>query len=234
MKPESHHALMELISYGMEELSNEDAVLLMSRIQECPECTGQWVLFQKTYTVLSQTGESEVSVERSQQMWLTCLEHAQHKPHTQHKTHAQAAHSVAKLQSEVVPVSFRSDSSKREEDRRNPHASLSPFAFLRQALMPRLPYALAAGAFALLATAYLAPVRPGVKTTQIASRPASQNLQNAILPLPTASQVRFAVPPRATTGMIDYHSEMGFEPFSDHLAPTLIADGVSAASALRP
>lgn len=219
MKPESHHALMELISYGMEELSSEDAALLMSRVHECQECTGKWVLFQKTYTVLSQTGESEVSIERSQQMWLTCLEHA-HK-----KTHAQSANSIAKPQSEVVPVSFRSDSSQREGDRRNPSASLSPLSFLMQIWVPRLPFALAAGAFALLATAYFASPAP--------ESPPQTQAPNSALPMlrfsstRPSSDAKFQTPPRATTGMIDYHSQMGFEPFSDHLAPSLVAISAS-------
>ncbi len=209
---------MELISYGVEELSNEDAAQLMSRIHECHECTGQWVLFQKTYTVLSQTGQTEVSVERSQQMWLTCLEHAQHN---QHK-HKDSAHAP---QSEVVSVSFRSDSdslsSQREGDRRNPSATLHPLQLLiqraRRSFAPRLPYALAAGAFALLVSAYLAAPNPD----------SSQNAPRIALetPLPSrfVSSANFQTPPHATTGMIDYHSAMGFEPFSDHLAPTLVA-----------
>ena len=212
MKPESHRALMELISYGVEELSNEDAAQLMSRVHECHECTGQWVLFQKTYTVLSQTGETEVSVERSQQMWLTCLEHAQHNKQKQ------LAHEP---QSEVVSVSFRSDSSQREGDRRSPSATLRPLQLLihsaRRNFVPRLPYALAAGAFALLVSAYLASPNPD----------SGQNAPRVALeaPLPTqfVASASFQAPPRATTGMIDYHSAMGFEPFSDHLAPTLVA-----------
>ncbi|PQV64452.1 hypothetical protein B1R32_105134 [Abditibacterium utsteinense] len=98
MKPESRHALMELISYGVEELSSEDAAQLLSRVHECQECTGQWVLFEKTYTVLSQSGETEVSVERSQQMWLACVEHAKHKNHDDTS------------ENEAVPVAFRVDS----------------------------------------------------------------------------------------------------------------------------
>lgn len=215
MKPESHRALMELISYGVEELSNEDAAELMSRVHECHECTGQWVLFQKTYTVLSQTGQSEVSVERSQQMWLTCLEHAKH-----HQNAGQKISSHAE-KSGVVSVSFRSDSSQREGDRRNQSAFFAPFQFLKQTLAPRLPFALAAGAVVLLATAYFAA--PTSNSIESAPRVASQ----IPLPLQEVSSANFQTPPHATTGMIDYHSAMGFEPFSDHLAPTLIATGAT-------
>ena len=108
MKPESRHALMELISYGVEELSSEQAAQLMSRVHECQECTGQWVLFEKTYTVLSQSGETDVSVERSQQMWLACVEHAKHKK--------PATHADLSEEDNIVPVSFRSDSPEQEKD----------------------------------------------------------------------------------------------------------------------
>lgn len=210
MKPESHRALMELISYGVEELSNEDAAQLMSRVHECHECTGQWVLFQKTYTVLSQTGQTEISVERSQQMWLTCLEHAKHKPQPL------AGHADHKSQSEVVPVSFRSDSSQREGDRR-PSPAFSSFPFLKHQFLPRLPYALAAGSFALLAAAYFGSPRSDFVAPRIATQIALPSSDAAPQP------GNFVQAPRATTGLIDYHSEMGFEPFSDHLAPSLIA-----------
>lgn len=215
MKPESRHALMELISYGVEELSSEEATHLLAVIHECPECTGQWVLFEKTYTVLSQSGETEISVERSHQMWLACVEHAHHNQRKL-QLHTQ--------QSGVVPVSFRSDSSQREGDRRNPS---SPSAWLQTlknkvgyALTPRLTYALTGGAFALLATAFLASPTP----------PASSTTTNPRIALPYALQSpnfaassTFVAPPHATTGMIDYHAAMGFEPFSDHLAPTLVS-----------
>lgn len=112
MKPESRHALMELISYGVEELSSEQASHLMARVHECQECTGQWVLFQKTYTVLSQSGETDVSVERSQQMWLACVEHTKHKKHADGPIDA---HSGAQ-ESEIISVSFRPDASQRDGD----------------------------------------------------------------------------------------------------------------------
>ncbi len=109
---------MELISYGVEELSNEDAAKLMSRVHECRECTGQWVLFQKTFTVLSQTGQAEISVERSQQMWLTCLEHAKHKPIG--VQHGDEDHRESHAAGETVPVSFRSDDAHEDSEAAHP------------------------------------------------------------------------------------------------------------------
>ena len=201
MKPESRHALMELISYGVEELSNEDAAQLLSRVHECPECAGQWVLFEKTYTVLSQTGETEVSVERSQKMWLACVEHAQHK-----------VHSAAK--SEVLPVSSHRESSPREGDRRPSFASRFAPRWLG-ALNPRFEFALAGAAALILAASLLFSPSSSSQTTKVAALPS--------VPQSLTRPVSFKNPPRATTGMLDYHSTMAFEPFSDHVAPTLVS-----------
>ncbi len=200
MKPESRHALMELTSYGMEELSSEQAAHLLKRVQECPECTGHWVLFQKTCTVLSQSGETEISVERSQQMWLACVEHVHKKA------------PALDGQSEVVPISSRSDASQPEGDRQTPSAPPRWLDVLRNLFAPRLGYALAGAAALALGAAYLAP-------TPQSAAPRVVQTQN----LPPMNLVSFATPPRATTGMIDYHSAMGFEPFSNHVAPTLVS-----------
>ncbi|HEX9998203.1 MAG TPA: hypothetical protein VGB45_13770 [Abditibacterium sp.] len=203
MKPESRHALMELISYGVEELSNEDAAQLLSRIHECPECTGQWVLFEKTYTVLSQSGETEISVERSQKMWLACVEHAKHK-------------APALTESEVLPGSSHSDSSLREGDRRRstyPQSTSGWLGALKNAFSPRLSYSLAAAATLVLAASLFFSPRPSGETS-VAALPA--------LPQ-AATAISFQTPPHATTGMLDYHSTMAFEPFSDHVAPTLVS-----------
>ena len=70
---------MELISFGMEEISSEQAAPLLAQIHECSECAGQWVLIHKTIDTLSHVGETDISNQKSQQMWLVCMEHAKHK-----------------------------------------------------------------------------------------------------------------------------------------------------------
>lgn len=212
MKPESRHALMELTSYGMEELSSEQAAHLLNRVRECPECTGHWVLFQKTCTVLSQSGETEISVERSQQMWLACVEHAQKKV------------PALGAQSEVVPLSSRSDASQPEGDRQTSSASPHWLELLKNSFVPRLGYALAGAAALALGAAYLAPTPQSAAPRMVQSQ--------TLPPMPPVNLVSFAAPPRATTGMIDYHSAMAFEPFSDHVAPTLVSN--TSTTATRP
>lgn len=81
MKPECRRVLSQVASYSVEELSPSDSDAFARHLEECPPCKGQWMLFQKTLTTLSQTGETEISVERSRQMWLTCLEHAKNRHH---------------------------------------------------------------------------------------------------------------------------------------------------------
>ncbi|MBW3637861.1 MAG: hypothetical protein KY445_15565, partial [Armatimonadetes bacterium] len=169
----------------------------------CPECTGHWVLFQKTCTVLSQSGETEISVERSQQMWLACVEHVHKKA------------PALNAQSEVVPISSRSDASQPEGDRQSPSASPRWLDHLTNLFTPRLGYALAGAAALALGAAYLTPTPQNAAPRVVQT----QNLP----PMPTANGASFATPPRATTGMIDYHSAMAFEPFSNHVAPTLVS-----------
>lgn len=79
MKPESHRAYLELSSFGVEELSSAQAAQLMKTVDDCPECHGQWVLFSRTISTLSQVGELPVSHDKSHDMWLVCVQHANQK-----------------------------------------------------------------------------------------------------------------------------------------------------------
>ena len=104
MKPESHLAFAQLKSFGMEELSSEEAARLLARIDECPECHGEWVLFYETICTLSQTHLDDPPADCSKKMWLVCLEHAKEKhtfsitdPHDEgDAAHQDATHHDAK------------------------------------------------------------------------------------------------------------------------------------------
>jgi len=82
MNPTSHRALLDLMSFGTEELHSSDANKLMQLVAQCPECKGEWMLVERTITTLSQTGELPVEEAQSHQMWLVCLGHAH--SHGQH------------------------------------------------------------------------------------------------------------------------------------------------------
>jgi hypothetical protein len=177
-------------------------------------------LFEKTLLTLSQASETEVEVERSQQMWLACLEHAKAGKH------ALTGNQSPDGKAEVVPQPFHSDSLGGEGDRRSPVASprnrdSSWLETLKSALMPRPGYALAGGlatvvaAVALGAALLWSPSTPAPAPVTVAALPT--------VPQSRANLVSFQAPPPATTGMLDYHSAMAFEPFSNHVGPTLVA-----------
>lgn len=208
MKPDCRRVLSQIASYSVEELSPDDADAFTRHLEACPPCKGQWLLFEKTLFTLSQTTETEVSLERSQKMWLTCLEHVQSAPKTLPQNSA--------AQVEVTPQPFRPDSSGREGDRRISIANRNNFGWLARlsaAFSPRAGYALAGAAAAILAAAYFLPVASQNPAPRVATT----------LPAMTVKAISFQTPPHATTGMIDYHSAMAFEPFSDHVAPTLVS-----------
>ncbi len=78
MKPDCSQVLTQFASFSVEELSDSEAALLLHHLEECEPCKGQWLLFEKTLTVVTQSGPRDEDVEqvRSQQMWLVCMEHA--------------------------------------------------------------------------------------------------------------------------------------------------------------
>ena len=84
MNPTSHRALIDLMSFGTEELSSADADRLMQIVAQCPECKGEWVLVERTISTLSQTGELPVEESKSHEMWLVCLGHATTRHHHDH------------------------------------------------------------------------------------------------------------------------------------------------------
>lgn len=81
MKPDCQQVLTQFASFSVEELSDSEAATLLHHLEECEPCKGQWMLFEKTLTVVTQSGPHDEDVEqtRSQQMWLVCMEHARLK-----------------------------------------------------------------------------------------------------------------------------------------------------------
>jgi hypothetical protein len=217
MKPDCRRVLSQIASYSVEELSPADIDAFTRHLDDCPPCKGQWLLFEKTLVTLSQTPEAEIEVERSQQMWVACLEHAKTR------NPSVALNSTDKV--EVLPQPSHSGSTGVEGDRRSP--LVSPGAhrgtpgwlqLLRNAFAPRLGYVTAGFAALALGAAYF--LSPSTPTQAPASRVA---FSLPIMPEVKAKSASFQTPPYATTGMLDYHSAMSFEPFSDHVAPTLVS-----------
>ena len=92
MKPDCQQVLTQFASFSVEELSDSEASTLLQHIEECEPCKGQWLLFEKSLTIVTQSGPRDEDVEqhRSQQMWLICMDHANRKAE---KHTALAAHS---------------------------------------------------------------------------------------------------------------------------------------------
>lgn len=217
MKPDCRRVLSQIASYSVEELSPADIDAFTRHLDDCPPCKGQWLLFEKTLVTLSQTPEAQIEVERSQQMWVACLEHAKAK------NHSSAANSTQKV--EVLPQPSHSGLSEGEGGRRNSpdfagarRGTPGWLQLLRNAFSPRLGYVTAGVAAALLGAAYFLSPTPAPQAP--ASRVA---FSLPAMPEVRANLVSFQTPPHATTGMLDYHSEMSFDPFSDHVAPTLVS-----------
>ena len=91
MNPTSHRALIDLMSFGNEELSSSDADRLMQIVAQCPECEGEWVLMSRTISTLSTADDLPVTESKSHEMWLVCLGHAQTHDHNGHVRHKHGA-----------------------------------------------------------------------------------------------------------------------------------------------
>jgi anti-sigma factor RsiW len=213
MKPDCRRVLSQIASYSVEELSTDDASAFTRHLDDCPPCQGQWLLFEKTLTTLSETPEAKIEVERSRQMWVACMEHAKSKTPALANQHSTE---------EVISQPSRSVSHGLEGDRRSSLSSGSSrwLQSLRSAFRPQFRpqfgYALAGiSALVLGASYFLSPSAPLEQSRVATTLPAMPNGQSKL--------VSFQVPPHATTGMLDYHSAMSFEPFSDHVAPTLVS-----------
>lgn len=224
MKPESHRALLELSSFGVEELSSEAAAQLLATVGECSECHGEWLLFHQTLTTLSSSGEVQLPAQHSDRMWLVCVEHARkHNPalvdsHSPHQAPAFAisAHSKAADSSRQVVV-------ENQPFRQRSASAPSFFGRILNAFsLPKVGFTLAGSAALLLMAVLLAP-RPQTPVL-VANKPLPA------MPVP-GSLVLFQAPPRATATLVDYHASMGFEPTSGYTTPTLVS--LSASNAAR-
>lgn len=216
MKPDCRRVLSQIASYSVEELSNDDASAFTRHLDDCPPCQGQWLLFEKTLTTLSETPEAKIEVERSRQMWVACVEHMKAK----NPALADTIDAQLNGGSEVMSQPSRSELLGGEGDRRASIYSRSSrtgwFEGLRNVFSPQFSYALAGASALALGAAYFMSPPEYVGPPQVVV---------ALPSLPTVSlrNVSFQVPPHATTGMLDYHSAMAFEPFSDHVGPTLVS-----------
>lgn len=210
MKFDCQNVLTQFASFSVEELTDSEAASLLTHLEECEPCKGQWLLFEKTLMVTTQSGPRDEDVEqvRSQQMWLVCREHARKNtekhalPAESQPAHADNAH--------VAPNSNASPHAKNQEQGAHSEAPIL--------VAPRVGMMLVGGALLLLTSAHF-----------LAPRPAPA--QNATLPpMPAQLQtVGFQALPRHSASLVDYGATLGFDALSDHVQPTLISAPVQNA-----
>ncbi len=168
MKPDCSKVLTQFASFSVEELSDSEAASLLHHLEECEPCKGQWLLFEKSLTIITQSGPRDEDVEqfRSQHMWLVCMEHARQNINKKHPL--SASHNCKAI--------ARKSGAHADENSQNSSALT----------MPRVSMTIVGGALLMLASSpWLAP-RPAaaqdivtplklqvvaVKTTTLTIRP---------------------------------------------------------------
>ena len=145
MKPDCQQVLTQFASFSVEELSDSEAATLLHHVEECEPCKGQWLLFEKSLTVVTQSGPRDEDVEqhRSQQMWLVCMEHARQKADKKHAL-------------PVASVSTKSDS--HAENGAQNAAVLTA---------PRIGMTIVGGALLMLTSTYAMAAQPAPQPAQI-------------------------------------------------------------------
>jgi hypothetical protein len=211
MKPDCRRVLSQIASYSVEELSLDDANAFTRHLDDCPPCKGQWLLFERTLTTLSETPEAQIEVERSRQMWVACVCYAQSKKSSLPGASVQ----LRGVMSKPSRAEFIGLEGERRRSNRSQNGNPGWLQGLSRAFAPRFGYALAGtAALVLVASLFFSPaVAPAPQV--VAALPAVPSL--------LTKRAAFATPPHATTGMLDYHAATSFEPFSDQVGPTLVS-----------
>lgn len=202
MKSDCSHVLTQFASFSVEELTDSEAASLLHHLEACEPCKGQWLLFEKTLLVTTQSGPRDEDVEqtRSQQMWLVCLEHARKNAEKHHSLPAESAHAAPPAKP-----------AKAEHKNPEHHETKSADAESSVLVAPRVGMMLVGGALLLLASAHWLAPRP-------------QHTDTALPPMPTQLQtVGFQSVPRSSASLVDYGATLGFDALSDHVEPTLIS-----------
>lgn len=218
MKPDCQQVLTQFASFSVEELSDSEAANFLHHVEECEPCKGQWLLFEKTLTVVTQSGPHDEDVEqfRSQQMWLVCMEHA-HK--NQQKSCSKAKLTSGKrIAVTASPEQHLASSSNSGNAGEGSETKKSGGVLVE----PRVGLMLIGGALLFLASSYWFAPTP-------ATAPAT-----ALPPMPAQLQtVGFDGVPRAVAPLVDYGATLGVDVLSDRVSPALIAAPTKNLTTLR-
>ena len=204
MKPDCQQVLTQFASFSVEELSDSEAADFLHHVEDCAPCKGQWLLFEKSLTVVTQSGPRDEDVEqvRSQQMWLVCMEHARHNLQ---KSASGAQHLAA---SDAV-------NAEHPIEQLNAHHLNQDSETVKGGsvlVTPRVGMTLVGGALLFLTSSYWFAPTPATPPSK------------ALPPMPAQLQiVGFNSVPRAVAPMVDYGATLGISALSDRVSPALIA-----------
>lgn len=204
MKPDCSQVLTQFASFSVEELSDSEAANFLHHVEDCEPCKGQWLLFEKSLTVVTQSGPRDEDVEqfRSQQMWLVCMEHA-HQNQQKLDSHKKLAPGNHVLETA---------SDEQHSTPLNSHNAEAVNAKERTVLVaPRIGMTLVGGALLFLASSYWFAPAPATAPS-VALPPMPAQLQN----------VGFNSVPRAVAPLVDYGATLGSDALSDRVSPALI------------
>lgn len=214
MKPDCQQVLTQFASFSVEELSDSEAASFLEHVEECAPCKGQWLLFEKSLTVVTQSGPRDEDVEqfRSQQMWLVCMEHARHN--------AQKLAPHANELLEASPVA--NEHSKTDLNSHVSHIASKNAKEVSGIVAPRVGMTLVGGALLFLASSYWFAPTPATATS------------HSLPPMPAQIQTTgFKTVPRAAAPLVDYGVTLGFGAMSDRVAPALITAPTKNLTAIK-
>lgn len=203
-------AKAKLFDLSSDAVAEDVAIALKQHFAECPECNDEWMLVQRTVTVLSTTQQPVVTGEQSQQMWLACSGRLAEKieAQTQERQRQEARH----------PSFFNLRGALSSDQ-----ALLSP---LSSRPAPALTWGFAALSVAslLFAASWLAPHSSSAPPERLASFTPQVEAPN-FEALPGSEFGRLSSGERP---LVNHHAAMSFDPFTDYVGSTLISYSATA------
>lgn len=196
-----HQVQSQFAALSAGELPSGEGAALKSHCIGCSSCRRAWEDFQNTLHLLSTLSQPLPSDEASRQMWSVCAEEIFQRIEERR----------------VAPLSFRERT----------------FGWLGQ--QPRWGWAALGAAVAIFGSVWiLAPdetpqngaIEAGLNGGPIMRIGAPGAMPNPFDAMPV--RVRFEPAPAGTSGAVDYHAAMSFDPFVDHVGSSLVSSAVSS------
>lgn len=196
----------QLCDFSAQTCDDNTARAVQQHLAQCPPCEAEWRELQESLLRLSTATQELPSSDQSRAMWAACEK---------------------KIAAASLPASSRPAPAQ-------PAPSLSLMERVQQALglQPRFGWFALGGAFAALCGALLTSPSPTFAPAGNTAREYSQVVQRSVRDEAPAQLVASNAqkPPRAAALFIDHHTAMSFDPFTDHVGPTLVSFSASSPS----